>query len=92
MKNSLLTFVLQTFGYIFPFKQSLIGGIIGNPYYYPRFFTYFLCGHCVYILSYQIPRKTWIAAVSLLLFVLVFKIKQIDVIWPFSGTYTNIVM
>lgn len=78
---------LQTFGYIFTFKQSLSGGIIGNPYYYPRFFTYFLCGSCVYIFRYQIPRNSWLATASLLLFVLAFKIRMIDVIWPLAGTY-----
>lgn len=82
-----LLLCLQTFGYIFPFKQSLSGGIIGNPYYYPRFFTYFLCGSCVYIFRYQIPRNSWLATASLLLFVLAFKIKMIDVIWPLAGTY-----
>ncbi len=94
-KNSLLIILiicylllcLQTFGYIFPFKQSLSGGIIGNPYYYPRFFTYFFCGSCVYIFRNQIPRKKWMAAASLLLFVLAFKLKMIDIFWPLAGTY-----
>jgi peptidoglycan/LPS O-acetylase OafA/YrhL len=94
-KKSLLTLLiisylllcLQTFGYIFPFNQNLNGGIIGNPYYYPRFFTYFLFGSCVYIFRNQIPRNTWVAAAFLLFFVLAFKIKMMDVIWPLAGTY-----
>lgn len=82
-----LLFCLQSFGFILPFKQNLSGGIIGNPYYYPRFFTYFLCGSCVYIFRNQIPRNAWLAVTALLLFVLSFKFKLIDVIWPVSGTY-----
>lgn len=84
---SYLLLCLQTLGYIFPFKQSLSGGIIGNPYYYPRFFTYFLCGSCVYVFRNQIPRNIWLALVALLSFVLSFKLNLIDVIWPVSGTY-----
>jgi peptidoglycan/LPS O-acetylase OafA/YrhL len=84
---SYLLLCLQTYGYIFPFKQSLSGGIIGNPYYYPRFFTYFLCGSCVYIFRNQIPRKVWMSVVALILFILSFKLNLIDVIWPLTGTY-----
>jgi peptidoglycan/LPS O-acetylase OafA/YrhL len=84
---SYLLLCLQSFGYIFPFKQSLSGGIIGNPYFYPRLITYFLCGSCVYIYRNQIHRKTWMAASSLLLFVLAFKTNMIDVFWPLAGTY-----
>ncbi len=84
---SYLLLCLQSFGYIFPFKQSLSGGIIGNPYYYPRFFTYFLCGSCVYIYRNLILRNVWLAVAALILFILSFKFNLIDVIWPFFGTY-----
>ena len=84
---SYLVYCLQTFGYFFPFKQSLSGGIIGNPYYFPRFFTYFLCGSCVYTFRNQIPRNAWLAVAALILFLLSFKLNLIDLIWPVSGTY-----
>ncbi|HSO87218.1 MAG TPA: acyltransferase [Draconibacterium sp.] len=78
---------LQSLGYIFPFKQSLSGGVIGNPYYYPRFFTYFLCGSCVYVYRNLIPRSIWLAIPALIIFMLAFKLRLIDVLWPISGTY-----
>ncbi len=87
MLISYMLLCLQTLGYIFPFKQSLSGGIIGNPYYYPRYFTYFLCGSCVYVFRNQIPRNAWLAVAALVLFLLSFKLKLIDAIWPLSGTY-----
>jgi peptidoglycan/LPS O-acetylase OafA/YrhL len=80
-------FCLQSLGYIFPFNQDLSGKIICNPYYYPRFFTYYLCGSCVYIYRDQIPRNTWLAVTSAFIFLLAFKLKLIDVLWPVSGTY-----
>ena len=80
-------FSLQSLGYIFPFNNSLSGGVISNPYYYPRFFTYFLLGSSVYLYRAHIPRNTFIAIPALLLFILAFKLQLIDIIWPLAGTY-----
>lgn len=82
-----LLLALQSMGYILPFKQSLSGKIIGNPYYYPRFFTYFLCGSCIYVFRKNIPRNRWLALLSFGLFLFAFKLKLIDLIWPPTGTY-----
>lgn len=84
---SYILFSLQSLGYIFAFKPSLNGGIIGNPYYYPRFFTYFLSGSFIYIYRNHMPRTIWLAIISFVLFFLAFKLRLIDVIWPFTGTY-----
>jgi peptidoglycan/LPS O-acetylase OafA/YrhL len=84
---SYLLLILQTFVYILPYNHSLSGGIIGNPYYYPRFFTYFLSGSCVYLFKNHLPRNSWLAAISLVLFVTAFKLNLIDVFWPLTGTY-----
>ena len=78
---------LQSLGYIFPFKQELSGGIIGNPYYYPRFFTYFFSGALVYCFRTKIPRNTWVFIGFFVLFSMSFKWQSIDFIWPLTGTY-----
>lgn len=78
---------LQSVGYIFPFSEKLSGGIISNPYYYPRFFTYFLLGACVYLFKDSLPRNFLIAALAAIIFLLGFKFQMVDILWPVSGTY-----
>lgn len=82
-----ILYYLQSVGYIFQFSQKLNGHIIGNPYYYPRFFTYFLCGSCVYLYRNHIPRNEIVAFIALALFVLSFKFRLINELWPITGTY-----
>ncbi|WP_282121676.1 acyltransferase family protein [Algibacter mikhailovii] len=78
---------LQSLGYVFQYHQSLSGGVIGNPYYYPRFFTYFLCGSCIYVFRNDIPRSMGLAFISIVLVLLGLKLKLLDVFWPFTTTY-----
>ena len=84
---SYILFSLQSIGYIFPFNNNLSGGVIGNPYYYPRFFTYFLFGSSVYLFRDNIPRSLFIAIPAFVLFLFAFKLRLIDIIWPITGTY-----
>lgn len=84
---SYVLFGLQSLGYIFPWEQSPKGGIIGNPYFYPRFFTYFLSGTFTYIYRNILPRSVWLMIFSLVLFLLAFKFRLFDIVWPLSGTY-----
>ena len=78
---------LQSLGYIFPFNQKLSGGIIENPYYYPRFFTYFLLGAFVYLYRNSLPRNIFLAILSAILIFLGFKTNLVDIFWPIPGTY-----
>ena len=78
---------LQSIGTIFLFNENLQGGIISNPYYYPRFFTYFFFGACVYLYRKFIPRNIWLAILSILLILAGFKTNLVDIFWPLSATY-----
>ncbi len=82
-----LVLVLQSLGYILSFNQNLNGIILSNPYYYPRFFTYFLLGCTVYHYKNIIPRNIWFAVLSAIIFLLGFTTNLVDIFWPISGTY-----
>lgn len=80
-------FILQSMGLIFSFNNQLNGGIIGNPYYYLRFFTYFLCGAVCYLYRDKIVASAWLALFSLAFIVTAFIYKKIDWFLPFTGSY-----
>ncbi|GAB3236223.1 acyltransferase [Algoriphagus aestuariicola] len=78
---------LQNLGLVFPHDPSLSGHLLANPHFYPRFFTYFLAGSFAYAYRHHIPRNNALLTLSLPLFVLAFKLQQIDLLWPIAGTY-----
>ena len=79
--------LLQNYGFIFPYDGSWYGNALANPYYHPRFFTYFLAGCLVYLYKHRIPRNNLLMVLSLLLFVLALKLQIFDLVWPIAGTY-----
>jgi peptidoglycan/LPS O-acetylase OafA/YrhL len=82
-----LVFTLQLNGYIFPYidKQHLW---FGNPFFLPRFITYFLAGACCYYYRSSIVRNNLIAVLASIAIVISFSwIKCIDEVLPFAGTY-----
>ncbi|MBN7811320.1 acyltransferase [Algoriphagus sp. H41] len=78
---------LQNFGFVFQHDASLNGYILANPYFYPRFFTYFFAGSLVYAYRHHIPRHPFFLALSLAVFVLALKLQLMDLAWPIAGTY-----
>ncbi len=78
---------LQNLGLVFPHDSNLSGHILANPHFYPRFFTYFLAGSFAYAYRHDIPRNNALLSLSLVLFVLAFKLQQIDLLWPIAGSY-----
>ncbi|MDB5277876.1 MAG: acyltransferase [Ferruginibacter sp.] len=82
-----LVFTLQLNGYIFPYtdKQHLW---FGNPFFLPRFITYFLAGSCCYYYRSSIVRNNLIAALAFFVIVISFCwFKCIDEVLPFAGAY-----
>jgi peptidoglycan/LPS O-acetylase OafA/YrhL len=82
-----LVFFLQMKGYIFHYvdKQHLW---YGNPFFLPRFITYFLAGVCCYYYRSSIIRNNLIAALACVVIAISFSwIKCIDQVLPFAGTY-----
>lgn len=83
-----LLLFLQTWGIIFPYNDQARTLIIDNPYYYPRFFTYFLSGTCFYIYRDVIKRNHILALVSFVAVALSFTwIRCVDQVLPVAGTY-----
>lgn len=79
--------ICQTLGWVFQFNNNLNGGIIGNPYYYPRFFTYFFAGACFYLFRNTLPSLKWLAVVCLAAVIIAFRLKLVDFILPVAGSY-----
>ncbi len=64
------------------------GSFFGDPYYLPRFFTYFLSGTCFYIYRHQIPRNLIIMMLSLALVLFAsFQGKMLHIVMPTAGSY-----
>ena len=82
-----LVLLLQQLGYIFPYKDKLHLWY-GNPFFYPRFVTYFLAGACCYFYRDKIIRSRWlmIAAVAAMVFCFAI-VKCVDQVMPVAGTY-----
>lgn len=78
---------LQSFGYVFSFDQSLSGWFISNPYYYPRFFVYFLSGAVVYSYRYWVIRSNSLAWIATALIVIAFRFQLVEVLLPIALTY-----
>jgi len=77
----------QLKGYILPFKNTN-NLFLENPYYHPRFITYFLAGSSVYFYRDKIIRSHILAAVAFVLIALSFAwIKCVDQVLPIAGAY-----
>ena len=78
---------MQWYGYFWPFKSySFL--LLENPWYYPKFITYFLAGSCVYFYRDKIIRSNILAIGSFILIALSFAwIKCVEQVLPIAGTY-----
>ncbi|MEO7802217.1 MAG: acyltransferase [Ginsengibacter sp.] len=78
----------QNFGSFFPEDPNYSSRLLYNPYYLPRFFTYFLSGACFYIYRDRIPRSRLMALLALILAVIAsVHGKLIHVVMPVGGAY-----
>ena len=82
-----LLLFLQGTEYIFPFIERGYFGF-SNPFFYPRFITYFLAGACFFIYRDKIIRSNILFFLSVVTLVLSFTwIKCVDQVMPLAGTY-----
>ncbi len=81
----LLCYILyqfQAIGLLFPFSKENDSILISNPYYYLRFFTYFLCGAIIYFFRKHIYTNSILVFVLLILLIFSFKYRFIPVVMP----------
>jgi len=82
-----LLLFFQGIGYVMPYKnnQSLF---LGNPFFFPRFITYFFSGACFYIYRNKIvkTRLLTVAAFACAISSFIW-IKCVDQVLPLAGTY-----
>ncbi len=92
---TLLLFILaysimlfQKFGNFFPWDANYKSLFLGDPYYLPRFLTYFLSGACFYIFKDNVPRHTGLTLLSLILIVVAsLQGSMVDIVMPVAGSY-----
>lgn len=78
---------LQSLGYIFPYNNKT-HLFFGNPYFLPRFISYFLAGACFYFYRAVIIRSNLLALLSCIaLYGSFVWIKCIDQVLPLAGSY-----
>ena len=78
---------LQLQGYILPYIKSY-NVFIGNPYFFPRFLTYFFAGACFYNYRSKIIKSEWMAMLAFTLLISSFIwIKCVDQVLPIAGSY-----
>ncbi len=80
--------LFQKFGSFFQFDPYYKAPFFGDPYYLPRFFTYFLSGTCFYIYRHRMPRNSIIMVISLALVLFAsFQGKMLHIVMPTAGSY-----
>ncbi|MCC5939166.1 MAG: acyltransferase [Lunatimonas sp.] len=80
-------YLAQSFGFAFTSYGWPDLWVISNPYFYFRFFTYFLLGAVVYLYRENIPSNTWFALISVLGIIVSFRYSLVDQLLPVFGTY-----
>lgn len=80
--------LFQKFGSFLPENPNYKAVFLEDPYYLPRFFTYFLAGACFYTFKDKIPRKFILMVLALILACFASSQgKMIHVIMPIAGPY-----
>lgn len=81
-------YFLQDMGVLEYTDRTLINGVIENPYYYARFFTYFLAGCTIYAYREKIPGNFWLAAIAFIYILMALNgLVSVHKVLPIAGVY-----